>query len=106
MKPSKYILFALFMLAFLPAFSGDIRMGIAPNPANNQVSVSIDGTTNGGQQHPEIYTLLGVKVSAAQWRREGNTFIFNTSAIPDGIYLVRYGNGEQAVVKQLKIQHQ
>jgi len=100
MKPSKYILFALFMLAFLPAFSGDIRMGIAPNPANNQVSVSIDGTTNGGQQHPEIYTLLGEKVSAAF------TFIFNTSAIPDGIYLVRYGNGEQAVVKQLKIQHQ
>lgn len=106
MKPTKYIFFALLMLAVLPARSGDIRMGLLPNPANNQVNVSIEGVSNTNQTHPEIYTVLGEKVASVQCRREGNIFIFNTSSIPDGIYLVRYGSGEQAVVKRLKIQHQ
>lgn len=106
MKPFKYILFALFMLAVLPARSGDIRMGITPNPANNQVTVTIEGSNAGALLHPEMYTVLGEKVASAQWRREGNTFILNTSGVPDGIYLVKYGNGDQAIVKRLKIQHQ
>lgn len=106
MKPFKYILFALFMLAVLPARSGDIRMGISPNPAGNQVNVSIEGSNPAMQLQPEIYTVLGEKVNSAQCRREGNVFIFNTSAMPDGIYLVKFGTGDQAMVKRLKIQHQ
>jgi len=106
MRLCKSVFLALFMLAVLPARSGDIRMGLLPNPANNQVTVSIEGVSNAVQIHPEIYTVLGEKVAPIQWRREGNMFIFNTSSIPDGIYLVRYGSGDQAVVKRLKIQHQ
>jgi hypothetical protein len=106
MKPAKYIFLALFMLVVLPARSGDIRMGITPNPANNQVTVTIEGSNVGVLLHPEVFTLLGEKVASAQWSREGNIFLLNTSAVPDGIYLVKYGNGDQAIVKRLKIQHQ
>jgi hypothetical protein len=48
---------------------------------------------------------LGEKVGGAQWRREGNNFIFNTASIPDGMYLVKFSTGEQSIVKRLKIQH-
>lgn len=104
MKPCKYILVALFMLAVLPARAGDIRLGINPNPAQNQVSITVEGQTIGTQQ-PEIFTVLGEKITLTPPRKEGNAFIFNTSGIPDGIYLIKYGTGDQAVVKRLKIQH-
>ncbi|NBP05931.1 MAG: T9SS C-terminal target domain-containing protein [Bacteroidetes bacterium] len=105
MKPFKYIFFALFLLAVLPAKSGDIRMGIAPNPANSQVRVTVEGTITNTQQHPEIFTLLGEKVSVSQCHREGNSFIINTYAIPNGIYVVRYGTADQFVSRVLTIQH-
>ena len=106
MKPFKYILFAMLVFAASAANAGDIRMGITPNPANNQITIVIEGIPSSTQLHPEIYTVLGEKVNSAQCRKEGNTFIFNTSGIADGIYLVKYGTGDQAVVKRLKIQHQ
>lgn len=104
MKPLKFILFALLFCSAFAVRAGDIRMGIKPNPANNQAHISIEGTNVAGHQ-PEIFTLLGEKVNAAIWRRDGNTFIVNTSAIPDGMYLVKYALGEQIAVKRLKIQH-
>ena len=89
-----------------PAMSGDIRMSITPNPAANQARISIEGISPSEQQLPEMFTVLGEKVAAAQWRKEGNVFVVNTSLIPDGIYLVKFGTGDQTVVKRLRIQHQ
>jgi hypothetical protein len=105
MKFLKPILFSLLFGAVFAANAGDIRMGITPNPANQQAIISIEGTQATGMQHPEIFTLLGEKVGGAQWRREGNNFIFNTASIPDGMYLVKFSTGEQSIVKRLKIQH-
>ena len=106
MNPLKYLFIALLLAAVSTAFAGDIRMGINPNPANNQTIISIEGSGISAQQQPEIFTLLGEKVTSANWRKDGNAFIVNTSMIPDGIYLVKYGVGNQAVVKRLRIQHQ
>ncbi len=106
MKALKFIFFAMLVFAVSAAKAGDIRMGITPNPANNQISIVIEGIPATAQQYPEIYTVLGEKVVSAQCRKEGSTYIFNTSALPDGVYLVKYGTGNQAVVKRLKIQHQ
>ena len=96
----------MFLSAASTAFAGDIRMGINPNPANNQTIISIEGNGVSAPLQPEIYTLLGEKVTNASWRKDGNAFIVNTSMIPDGIYLVKYGAGNQVVVKRLRIQHQ
>lgn len=106
MRPLKYVFIALFIAAVSTAFAGDIRMGINPNPANQQTVISIEGNVGSAVQQPEIFTLLGEKITAAHWRKEGNSFIVNTSMIPDGIYLVKYGVGNQVVVKRLRIQHQ
>jgi hypothetical protein len=105
MKFLKPILLSLFLSAVITANAGDIRMGITPNPANQQTIIRIEGIQTMETHHPEIFTLLGEKVSVAQWRREGNSFIFNTASIPDGMYLVKFSTGNQSVVKRLKIQH-
>jgi len=96
----------MLVFAVSTAKAGDIRMGITPNPANNQITVVIEGIPATALQHPEIYTVLGEKVVSAQCRKEGSAFVFNTSTLPDGVYLIKYGTEDQAIVKRLKIQHQ
>lgn len=105
MKPAKYFFLALFTLAVLPARSGDIRLGIKPNPASNQVTIAVQGVQGNSGMQPEIYTILGSRIYAPVLRQEGNVFIFNTASVPDGVYLVKYGNDEKAASQKLIILH-
>ena len=102
----KHFFMALLMVLHASLWASDIRLGITPNPANNQAIISVDGASLQQNIRPEIFTVLGKKVAAAQWRKEGNAFLLNTTAIPDGVYLIKLSAGSETIVKRLRIQHQ
>lgn len=99
----------LILLVFLAAAAGalgaqDPRFSISPNPASQQVNITF-AEAGTGQVRVELYTVLGQKVaSVAHSLREG-ALVLNTSALPEGFYLVKVSSGEHSFVKRLKIQH-
>lgn len=70
-------------------------IGIYPNPASKQITVLFDA--NKKDYSIELYNSAGQKV-LTQTGKQGNAFIgsasLNTSALANGIYLVKVKNGE------------
>lgn len=73
------------------------RMQLQPNPARNDLRVSLPGKTMNGQL---LMTDMQGRV-LAQWPAQGAAQVVSLTSFPAGIYLLRYTDGQHSVVQNL-----
>lgn len=106
MKRTITIFLLMLMGWFRMAAAENIHFSIAPNPANAVAELVVDDLA-AGSVRVEVYTVLGTLVSSAEFRADKgyNAFTVNVSTLPEGVYLIRITQNDQAAVKRLKVQH-
>lgn len=80
-----------------------INLDIAPNPANNQVSITVDGLLNYKNAKINIINALGQTVKSLDYN--GGTLNLNTTDIPSGIYMINFNKDNQQAIQKLVITH-
>lgn len=104
MRSAIILLFSFVLLNSIQAVD-DFRFGLSPNPASNSVTIETEIAVN--DIKIEVFSILGDKILEQTFKESAGkrSFVVNTQAIPDGIYLVRVSFGSHVSVKRLKIQH-
>lgn len=101
----RYIFIVLFIGLAGRVAAQDPRFSMSPNPAHNQVTISLSGNQT-QSLNIELFTVLGQRVYSQQAMPEQGSVMLNTSGLPEGVYLVKVSSAGQTFVKRLKIQHQ
>ena len=87
------------------ARSAPAGIALFPNPAQNQVTLQLTGQEHAGQAR--LYNPQG-RVVAEQAMPTAATqveVVFNTTALPDGLYMLRLETGEQITTRLITVQH-
>lgn len=99
------VLLLVTLLMVISARAQSARFSLSPNPANQQVQITVQS----GQTETlniQFYSVIGNKVMSITSVAEGGKLQINTSALAEGVYLVRIVSGGHTFVQRLKIQHQ
>ena len=99
------LLLLVTLLMVISARAQSARFSLSPNPANQLVQIAIQS----GQTETlniQFYSVIGNKVMSITAVAEGGKLQINTSALAEGVYLVRIVSGGHTFVQRLKIQHQ
>lgn len=83
----------------------DANVNMYPNPAKNQLNINYS-LTSAGDVHVGVYDLLGREVLSANALNQqvGNqTLQLNTTALQNGVYLVKLQAGDQTITRKVVI---
>ena len=78
---------------------------IHPNPARDQVTVTLAGFGKQGDTKVELQTLQGETIMHLAPSSSLNQVTFSVAGMPDGVYLVRASNNRQVALKKMIVLH-
>ena len=101
------IIYSLDPPPFIPTgirnpFSEKLDFDLYPNPANNQLYIDINGIENNIQV--QVYSLIGQLIATERNERQHHLEL-NTTAFPNGMYLVKIKAGQKEGTQKVIIQH-
>ncbi len=101
------IIYSLDSPPFIPTgirnpFSEKLDFDLYPNPANNQLYIDINGIENNIQV--QVYSLIGQLIATERNERQHHLEL-NTTAFPNGMYLVKIKAGQKEGTQKVIIQH-
>lgn len=102
----KITLTLLVFCSFLALSSQDIEVKLSPNPTSSSVQIALNGLVK-GPLIIEIYSVIGTKISSTTYPidAENTEIVLYTGKLQEGVYLVKIFQGENSVVKRLRVQH-
>jgi len=87
------------------ARSAPAGIALFPNPAQNQVTLQLTGQEHAGQAR--LYNPQGrvVAEQALPTAATQTEVVFNTTTLPDGLYMLRLETSEQITTRLINVQH-
>jgi hypothetical protein len=84
-------------------FRSTPALNLFPNPAHNQLTLRLDNQAPAGQA--TLYNHLGTPVASRAIQPAAADIHFDTSALPDGLYVLRVAAQGKTTTQQVTVQH-